>query len=99
MTLGTPAKLNAATLLRLAERATRLSAGQWSLALLQAAFPQAVREDLLDLPVGIRDRLIMAVRARLVAMEFRRGRQAALFAATPPLPGGPTKLRNSPATN
>ncbi len=71
MTLGTPIRLNAETLIDLAERATQLSAGQWSLALLQAAFPQAVRDDLLELPVGTRDRLIMAVRARLVAAPLR----------------------------
>lgn len=71
MTLGTPARLNAATLIGLAELATRLSAGQWSLALLQAAFPQAVRDDLLDLPVGTRNRLIMEVRVRLVAAPLR----------------------------
>jgi len=71
MPFGTPDRLNAETLIELAERATQLSAGQWSLAFLQAAFPQAVRDDLLDLPVGTRDRLIMAVRARLVAAPLR----------------------------
>ncbi len=71
MTLGTPVRLNAEALIDLAERATQLSAGRWSLALLQAAFPQAIRNDLLDLPVGTRDRLIMAVRARLVAAPLR----------------------------
>lgn len=71
MTLGTPVRLNAETLLDLAERATQLSPGQWSVALLQAAFPQAPRDDLLELPVGTRDRLVMAVRARLVAAPLR----------------------------
>ncbi len=71
MTLGTPVRLNAETLIDLTERATQLSAGQWSLELLQAAFPQVVRDDLLDLPVGTRDRLIMAVRSRLVAAPLR----------------------------
>lgn len=71
MSFGNPVRLNAETLIDLAELATQLSAGQWSLALLQAAFPQAVRDDLLDLPVGTRDRLIMAVRTRLVAAPLR----------------------------
>jgi hypothetical protein len=71
MAFGTPVRLNAETLLDLAERATQLSSGQWSLALLQAAFPRTTRDDLLDLPVGSRDWLIMAVRARLVAAPLR----------------------------
>lgn len=71
MPFGTPDRLNAERLIELAERATHLSAGQWSLAFLQAAFPQAVRDDLLDLPVGTRDRLIMAARSRLVAAPLR----------------------------
>lgn len=71
MTLGTPVRLNAETLIDLAERATQLSAAQWSLALLQAAFPQAARDDLLVLPVGSRDRLIIAARALLVAAPLR----------------------------
>ena len=71
MTLGTPVRLNAETLIDLAERATQLSSAQWSLALLQAAFPTAVRDDLLLLPIGSRDRLVVAIRARLVAAPLR----------------------------
>lgn len=82
MTLGTPVRLNAETLIDLAERATQLSAGQWSLALLQAAFPQAERDDVLALPVGTRDRSVMAVRARLLPGPLRSEPECADCGAT-----------------
>lgn len=71
MSFATPVRLNAETLIDLAERATQLSAAQWSLALLQAAFPHAARDDLLGLPVGSRDRLVIAARALSVAAPLR----------------------------
>ncbi len=71
MSLGVPARLNAETLIELVERATHLSAGQWSLALLQAAFPLADQDEFLDLPVGARDRLIMSIRAQMLAAPLR----------------------------
>ena len=44
MNLGTPNRLDAQTLIDLAERATQLSLGQWSVLLLQKAFPEAWRD-------------------------------------------------------
>jgi len=49
----------------------QLSAGQWSLSLLQAAFPHATRDDLLDQPVGTRDQLVMLIRAQIAAPPLR----------------------------
>lgn len=71
MTLGSPVRPDAATLIDLAERATQMSAGQWSVMLLERAFPQARRDDILALPVGTRDRLVLALRQTLVAGPMR----------------------------
>ena len=71
MTLGHPVRLDAATLIDLAERAAELSAGRWSAALLRAAFPQAGDDALLALPVGARDRLVLAIRAAHLAGPLR----------------------------
>jgi len=71
MTLGTAVKLDAATLIDLAERASRLSVGRWSVALLQRAFPKAQLETLLALPVGARDRYVLAIANQLLPGEFR----------------------------
>ncbi|HEV7322651.1 MAG TPA: hypothetical protein VGO04_28960 [Ensifer sp.] len=65
MTIGVPSRLDASALIELADRASVLSPGQWSVALLQRAYPEATRETLLALPVGARDRLVLEVRARL----------------------------------
>lgn len=71
MTLGTPRKLDATSLLQLAESACRLSIAQWSIALLQEAFPSVALETLMALPVGSRDRLALAIRARLLPPVLR----------------------------
>jgi len=71
MTLGTPVRLDAATLIDLAEHASQLSVGKWSVALLKQAFPDAALETLLALPVGTRDRLVLAVRAQLLSGPLR----------------------------
>jgi hypothetical protein len=71
MTLGTPVKLDAATLIDLAERAAQLSVGQWSVALLEQAFPRTGLETLLALPVGARDRLVLMVRTQLLSGPLR----------------------------
>ena len=71
MTLGTPARLDASALIDLAERATQLSPGQWSLALMLRAYPQVDTATVMQMPVGARDRLILAIRARLRAGPLR----------------------------
>lgn len=65
MALGAPQKLDASALIDLAECATYLSPGQWSLALLNRAFPNAGGDAVHDLPVGARDRLVLAIRSSL----------------------------------
>ena len=71
MTLGPAIKLDAAALIDLAERAARLSLGQWSVALLRQAFPETGLETLLALPVGARDRLVLMIRAQLLSGPLR----------------------------
>ncbi len=71
MTLGAPSRLDACAVIDLADRASVLSPAQWSVALLQRAYPQATRETLLALPVGARDRLVLAIRARLRSGPLR----------------------------
>lgn len=71
MNLGRCVKLEAATLLDLAERASEFSVGRWSLALLRHAFPEAPSERLLALPIGARDRLVLSIRDQLLSTPFR----------------------------
>jgi hypothetical protein len=71
MTLGTPRQLDARTLIELAESTSRLSLAQWSLALLQEAYPGTALETFLALPVSSRDRLALAVRSRFLSPELR----------------------------
>lgn len=71
MTLGAVSRLDASALIDLADRASVLSPGQWSVALLQRAYPEAARATLLALPVGARDRLVLAIRARLRSGPLR----------------------------
>lgn len=92
MTLGTPIRLDAATLIDLAELASQLSAGWWSVALLERAFPDVGREALLALPVGARDRLVLAVRERLLAGPLRSEPVCAACGATYELTLDPAAL-------
>lgn len=71
MRLGHPVRPDPAAILRLADQATELSCGEWSVALLQAAFPEATRAAIVALPVGARDRLVLAVRAALLPGPLR----------------------------
>lgn len=64
-------RLDAAALIDLADRASLLSPGQWSLALLQRAYPQTAHDTLLALPVGASNRLVLAIRAHLRAGPLR----------------------------
>lgn len=65
MSPGRQARLGACDLIELSQRATELSPGRWALALLRRAFPEATQEALMSMPVGARDRLVLAVRAEL----------------------------------
>jgi rubredoxin len=71
MALGAPARLDASALIELADRASVLSPCRWSVALLQRAYPEAAPEALLALPVGARDRLVLAIRAGLGSGPLR----------------------------
>jgi rubredoxin len=71
MTWGYPVRPDPAAIVRLADQATRLSGGEWSVAFLLAAFPGASRAAILGLPVGARDRLVLSVRAVLVRGPLR----------------------------
>lgn len=64
-------RLDAIALVELADRASVLSPGQWSLALLQRAYPDTAHDALLALPVGASNRLMLAIRARLRAGPLR----------------------------
>ncbi len=64
-------RLGAAALIDLADRASVLSPGQWSLALLQRAYPDTAHDALLALPVGASNRLMLAIRAQLRAGPLR----------------------------
>ncbi len=70
MTLGAPVQLGAEELIELSEKASSMSPGWWSVALIRAGFPHARTEDVLALPVGARDRLILALRRRLRGDQF-----------------------------
>lgn len=70
MTLGTPVQLGAEELIELSEKATVMSPGWWSVALIRAGFPQARTEDVLALPVGARDQAILALRRRHRGDQF-----------------------------
>ncbi|MFZ1468380.1 MAG: hypothetical protein WAT09_05300 [Paracoccaceae bacterium] len=71
MAWGSPSRLDASAVIDLADCAGRLSPGQWSVALLRHAYPDAADEAVLALPVGARDRLVLDVRARLAAGPLR----------------------------
>ncbi|KQX25805.1 hypothetical protein ASD01_25230 [Ensifer sp. Root423] len=71
MTLGAPSRLDASAVIELADRASVLSPAQWSVALLQRAYPEAACGTLLALPMGARDRLVLAIRARLRSGPLR----------------------------
>lgn len=70
MRLGPPVHLGAAAVVDLAERAAQLSPGQWSLAFLRAAYPCATDDTLLALPVGSRDRHVIAARMQMLGGEI-----------------------------
>ena len=63
MTRFAAVRLNAATLIDLAEHAALHSAAQWSFAVILAGFPDLTRDQALALPLGTRDRLVMQLRA------------------------------------
>lgn len=63
MTRGAAVRLDAATLIDLADHATLHSVAQWSVAVLLAGFPGMTRDQALALPLGTRDRLVMQLRA------------------------------------
>lgn len=71
MQLGRPEPPSAQTQIDLAERAAHLSVGQWSLALLRAGYPQGTDEAFLALPVGARDRYVMALRRLMIGGPMR----------------------------
>ncbi|MEM8796314.1 MAG: hypothetical protein AAGE61_12165 [Pseudomonadota bacterium] len=62
-----PVRLDASTQIALAESARHLSPGRWSAALLAQGYPAAEEVDILSLPLGMRDRLVMRIRANHVA--------------------------------
>ena len=79
MTIGAPSRLDASALIELADRASVLSPGQWSVALLQRAYPEATRETLLALPVGARD----IFRGEYVSLGYNVGRVPARLLVGP----------------
>ncbi|MEM9305178.1 MAG: hypothetical protein AAGE01_23915 [Pseudomonadota bacterium] len=71
MDLGVPARLDASAVIGLAEDASSSSVARWSFRLLQQAFPQADERQLLELPVGSRDRYVLMVRAQRISGPLR----------------------------
>jgi hypothetical protein len=71
MTLGRLIQPDSKRVIELAEDASRLSVGQWSIKLLQTAFPESQLASLLALPASSRDRLVLMIRQRLVSTPLR----------------------------